>query len=350
MAGVTRTAVVSFRLGHPDGVSVEAAKWAAALTDLGHQVVTVAGAGPVDRLVPGLAIDGPDPPSSKELDQALDDADLVVVENVCSLPLNRAAAVAVAAALRGRPAVLHHHDLPWQRPPFVDLPGFPPTDPAWAHVTVNHRSRLELADRGIAATTIPNCFDVDVPPGDRERARRTLGLPADRRLLVQPTRAIARKNLPASLRVADAIGAVFWLVGPAEDGYEPELARLLARARVPVVRGLPEGISMADAYAAGEAVALPSTWEGFGNPTVESAIHRRPLAIGSYPVAREIAAYGFRWFSADDPVRLREWLDRPDPALLELNHRIARRHFSLASLRRRLAGLLETIGLAVVAG
>jgi hypothetical protein len=107
---------------------------------------------------------------------------------------------------------------------------------------------------------------------------------------------------------------------------------------------------MADAYAAGEAVALPSTWEGFGNPTVESAIHRRPLAIGSYPVAREIAAYGFRWFSADDPVRLREWLDRPDPALLELNHRIARRHFSLASLRRRLAGLLETIGLAVVAG
>jgi hypothetical protein len=49
---------LSYRLGGPDGVSVEAAKWQWALERLGYQVRTVAGAGPVDVLVPGLDAGG----------------------------------------------------------------------------------------------------------------------------------------------------------------------------------------------------------------------------------------------------------------------------------------------------
>ncbi|HSH23456.1 MAG TPA: hypothetical protein VK975_05265, partial [Acidimicrobiales bacterium] len=48
-------AVLSFRLGGPDGVSVEAAKWAWALARLGFSVGTVAGEGDADVIVPGLA-------------------------------------------------------------------------------------------------------------------------------------------------------------------------------------------------------------------------------------------------------------------------------------------------------
>jgi len=340
-------AIVSFRLGHADGVSVEAAKWAGAFRSLGLDVVTVAGAGKADLILPGLAIGADEPPPTPtELDAAFADADLVVVENLCSLPLNPPAAAAVAASLRGRPAVFHHHDLPWQRPPFADVAGVPPVDPAWAHVTPNHLSRLELAERGITARVIPNCFDVDAAPGDGARARATADVAPDERLLVQPTRAIPRKNVPAAVRLAAGVGATYWLVGPAEDGYGPELERELAAAPVRVVRGLPDGLDMADVYAAADAIALPSTWEGFGNPAVESAVHRRPAAIGAYPVAREIAAHGFRWFPPADAGPLKAWLDDPDPTLLDTNHAIACRHFSLARLELCLARLLADRGWA----
>jgi glycosyltransferase involved in cell wall biosynthesis len=111
-----------------------------------------------------------------------------------------------------------------------------------------------------------------------------------------------------------------------------------------VIHRGPDGISLADAYAACDVVALPSTWEGFGNATIESAIHRRPFAVGDYPVAREIAAYGFRWFPSDDPRPLAAWLDHPDDALHDANLAIARRHFSLGAVERRLARLLDDAG------
>ena len=90
-------AVLSFRLGGTDGVSVVAATWVDALRGAGFEVVTVAGEGPVDRLVPDLAIgrwpdgeagvEGPDAATPAEADSLADtvrdslaDAALVVVE------------------------------------------------------------------------------------------------------------------------------------------------------------------------------------------------------------------------------------------------------------------------------
>jgi mannosylglucosylglycerate synthase len=325
-------------------VSVVAGHWSEALRRLGLRVRAVAGDGRADRLLPGLAMDAaPGPDLGGRLIEALDGADLVVVENVCSLPRNPAATAALAGVLAGRPAILHHHDLPWQREEFGDLPGWPPDDPAWRHVTINEHSRKELADRGLAATTVYSGFPVP-GPGRRELARARLGIAPGRRLLLQPTRAIPRKNVPAGLAMAEALGADYWLTGPSEDGYGPELERLLAAARGRVHRRIPEGLTVDDAYAACDAVVLPSTWEGFGAPLIEASLHRRPLAVGDYPVARELAAFGFRWFPSHDPAPLRAFLDRPDVALLEWNHAIARRSFSLDALAARLVALLEDAG------
>jgi glycosyltransferase involved in cell wall biosynthesis len=338
--------MISFRLGGGDGVSVEAAKWAAALRTLGWHVRTVAGSGSVDLVLPGLAMDADEPPTRGEIEDACASADLIVVENLCSLPLNPAAAAVVAQVCAGRPALFHHHDLPWQRPHLAHLAP-PPDDPVWTHVTINELSRHELAERGIAAATIYNTFDPDPSPGNRARARAALGVSDGEVLLLQPTRALERKNIAGALELAASVGGTYWLLGPAEDGYGPELDRLVTEARCPVLLGPPsDGCSIADAYAACDAVLLPSFWEGFGNPSVESAVYRRPLAIGSYPVAAELASFGFRWFGVTDPTPLVEWLHDPDPELLEHNHQVAATYFNLADLPERLASVLRRAGIS----
>ncbi len=347
---IPTAAFVSFRLGGSDGVAVEAAKWEGALRALGFSIVTVAGDGPVDHRLPGLAIGAEDPPTVEEVESALAGADVVVVENLCSLPLNPGAAEVVARVLAGRPAVLHHHDLPWQRPQFAGHRP-PPDDRRWTHVTINQLSRHQLADVGIVATTIYNSFapaalDPEPDRAQRRQLRDALGIDEGRRLVLQPTRALPRKNVGGGLEVAEGLDAVYWLLGPPEDGYGPELDRLVAGASCPVILEWPGAVPPAGvvaAYSACDVVALPSTWEGFGNPSVESAIHRRPLAIGPYPVATELAAFGFRWFALDEMDDLRAWLDAPDDGRLDHNQEVAAAHFSLADLPDHLRDALPDL-------
>jgi glycosyltransferase involved in cell wall biosynthesis len=324
-------------------VSVVAATWIDALQELGWRVRTVAGDGPVDQLVPGLEIGATTAPDGAILDEALAGADLVVVENLCTIPLNLPAARMVAERRRGQPTLLHHHDPPWQRPAFTDLTELPPTDPAWRHVTINRRTEAEMRERGIDAVTIYNGFDVDQPPGDRVATRVELGVAERERLVVHPVRAIERKDVPAAIRLAEALGATYWLVGPAEDGYDDTLADALRGASCRVIHRPSPG-TMADAYAAADLVSFPSTWEGFGNPPIEAAIHHRPVAVGPYPVADELRALGFRWFSPDEPAAIDDELRRPDPWLHRHNHALVRKHFGLDRLRDDLRRLLDGAG------
>jgi glycosyltransferase involved in cell wall biosynthesis len=277
------------------------------------------------------------------VDAVLVDADLVVVENLCTIPLNLPAARVVADRLRGRPAVLHHHDPPWQRRAWEHVTELPPVDPAWHHVTINRLTQSQMAERGIAATLIYNAFDVDEPPGDRAATRAELDVAPRERLVLHPVRAIERKAVPAAIALAAELDATYWLAGPAEDGYGDTLAGVLATAPCRVIHRPSPG-TMADAYAACDAVAYPSTWEGFGNPPIEAAIHRRPVAVGPYPVADELRALGFRWFDPAAPGDLARELARPDPSRHEHNAALARAHFGLGRLAADLRLLLDGAG------
>ena len=350
--------LLSYRLGGTDGVSVEAAKWEWALQSLGFTVRRVAGelcdARRLDDVaLPAFAIAVRDSPRAdpSALAAALDGADLVVAENICSLPINLDAARAAGDALawhRGR-VIFHHHDLPWQRAELAAAPGVPPALPGALHVVVNNRSRKELAARGIPAQTIRNTFDFDAPTGDRDTTRAEFGFADAELVVLQPTRAIPRKNVPGGLRFGEALAGLvrerrvaYWLTGPAEDGYGPTLARELKATALPVVLG--RTARTADAYAAADVVAFPSTWEGFGNPVIESMVARKPLAPHRYPVLSEIVAAGMRVFSVEDPGEVAAWLASPNPAMLEANRELARRDFSLADLPRRLDAAFTEAG------
>ncbi len=334
---------VSFRLGGSDGVSIEADKWMCALRALGHRVTSVAGQGEADLLLPGLAIGACDPPTVPELHTALRDADVVVVENLASLPLNLGARDVLYDAVEGRPTLFHHHDLSWQRPHLAHLEG-PRDGPRWHHVTINELSRRELGARGIHATTIMNTFDCEPPTGRRDVTRHNLEL-SHEVLVVMPSRALARKNIPGALELCRELNATFWLLGPAEDGYEEELDALVRRTRVDVRRGLGRDDTIHDAYAASDLVVMPSTWEGFGNPVLESVTHRRPLALYPYPVAREISSYGFRFFELGEVDAIRAFLHNVDDDLFDRNLSIARKHFNVTTLPARLGAVLDQMNI-----
>lgn len=338
--------MVSFRLGGADGVSVVAAQWGRALRRLGWSVRTVAGQGPVDVVVPGLAWPVVADPSPGEVAAAVAGCDLVLVENLCSLPLHPAASAAVATVLAGRPAVLHHYDLPWQRERFRSSGWAPPVDPAWTHVVINQLSRRELAGRGVEATVEPLRIDPAWADGGRRPATRVaLGVVEGERLVLQPTRAIARKGVAAGVALAAASGATYWLTGPTEEGFEAELEVILGSSPGRVLRGADErGLTMADAYAAADAVVLPSSFEGFGLPLLEAAVARRPLAVRRYPVAAELErTHGFSWLAVDDAAGLRVALERPDREALDRNEAIVRDCFNVSDLPTRLASILERV-------
>jgi len=341
---MTTAAIVSFRLGLTDGVSIVARTWADALRDMGFDIISVAGEGPVDRVVSGLAIDATEPPPIGEVEDALADADLVVVENLCTIPLNLAAARVVAEVLRGRPAVMHHHDPPWQRERFAHIDELPATDPAWRHVTINRLTEQQMRARGVDATTIYNGFDTryDINEPDRAAARQRLDVADGERLFAHPVRAIERKGIADAIKLCEQLDATYWLLGEAEEGYGAELEALLANARCRVIRR--PSAHEPKIYAAPDAIVFPSTWEGFGNPPIEASLARRPVAVGPYPVGVELQALGFRWFDALTPDGLGEWLATPDDELLDHNRRVACEHFSLDVMAERLRVLLGEAG------
>ncbi len=335
-------AFVSFRLGRHDGVSVVAATWATAFRALGWSVRTVAGDGPVDHRVAGLGIAeaGPDPAA---VEAALAAADLVVVENLCTIPLNLPAARVVAAALRGRPAVLHHHDPPWQRAAWAHVVELPPTDPAWRHVTINRLTEAQMAERGIVATTIYNGFDVDEPAGDRPGTRGALGVRPDERLVAHPVRAIPRKDVPAAIRLAEALGATYWLVGPAEDGYGPELER---HWRAPAARPSTDRRRGRWPTPTPPATWSPSRRRGRGSATRPS----KPPSTGGrsrsaptrWPTSSEPSGSGGSTRTTPPPST--QLLRHPDPDLHDHNAAIARAHFGLDRLTGDIRRLLDEAG------
>lgn len=343
-----RVGFVSTRLAGTDGVSLETAKWANILTDMGHECFFFAGESdwPPERshIITEAHFKHPDirainedlfgdyvrSPRTSERIQVIKEhlkshlglfwrsvrPDVLIAENVFSLPMNVPLGLALAelVAENNMPIIAHHHDFVWERERFAInaatdylRAAFPPTLTSIHHVVINSFAATQLAMRtGERSLLIPNVMDFESspPPSDDYTAgfRSALGIEPEEFILLQPTRIVPRKRIETSVELARRLDLPCVLVishsagdeGSAYTDYLHEFADLLdvrvifASERIHPERGLtPDGkpiFSLADAYYQADLVTYPSALEGFGNAFLETLYYRRPIIMRNYEI------------------------------------------------------------------
>lgn len=412
---MTNVVFVSFRLKALDGVSAEAEKWVSVLREWGCDVHRVAGHipdhGENDHIITELnhldpqvesftakAFDAGQDRDSVELEftiieqeirrrllPVLDNIapDIIIAENIFSIPLNMPFTAVLCQYLEDTniPSLAVHHDFHWQDPKFGDGPYgellskyFPATLPQMQHVTINQQSREDLYRlTGVAATCIHNCFDFEAPrePDDFNASLRSdLGLEESTAMFLQPTRAIERKGIGQSIQfvedfaAASGMPARLVVTGPCEEGYEGKFDQMCRNSRAGVLhvpnwlgsyRGHPAAASpydVRDAYAVSDMVTFASSREGFGNPVLESVVHRKPLLVADYPVLDELREFGFQFLPLDDRAvdRAVKMLEYPQlmKEMVDRNYEIGRKHFSMDNLREEMGQLLSSATMPII--
>ena len=233
--------MVSTRFAGLDGVSLEAAKWAHVLEEMGHCCYWLAGE--LDRparrsmLVPEAHFQSDvnrwiskqvfdrrrRSPQVLEtiheqrailrfhLEQFIDHfrIDCLIVENALSIPMQIPLGLALTEIIAERtiPAILHHHDFYWERPRYAHnsvadflRTAFPPSLPSAMHVVINSVARAQLARRcQLLATLIPNVLDfkrpLDIGRNVRRKSLRAMGIHPEDIVILQPTRIVERKGI-----------------------------------------------------------------------------------------------------------------------------------------------------------
>lgn len=268
----------------------------------------------------------------------LDEADLVIVHNICSLHKN----LALTAALhqfnneRHRPRlILWHHDLAWTTPRYrAELHDGYPWDllriswQAVRHVVVSEARQHELAklmnlDKDLIQV-IPNgvetrqLFKLETQTVD---LLTQMNLDDAEPFLLLPVRLTPRKNIELALRVLVALRhefpkAILVVTGP-EGPHNPanaEYKETLLRLRDSLgLQGaahflaeytaefLPDAV-VADFFRLADALLIPSREEGFGIPLIEAALTRLPVFCADIPPLRALGGADVSLFSPDaDP-------------------------------------------------
>jgi len=391
---------VSMRFAGLDGVSLEAAKVAAALEAAGYESVWFAGelgpefspgreapaahfAGDSNRELedacfgrapfgPGVrgAIDARAGLLEVALERFIGDfsVDVLLVHNALSIPMQLPLGVALRRVIErtGIHAIGHHHDFGWERPryahcavPDIMETTFPPTLPNLSHVVINRDAADQLRlRRGLEAVVLPNVMDFANPPlpGDGSRYRRKAGIGEQDVVLLQPTRIISRKGIELTIRLAAALDdpKVKVVVSHPDDRDEAYWSELVALATVldvdlRLAAAGRNAAALADTYAAADLVCFPSRAEGFGNALLEAFYHRRPVMVNRYAVyVRDIAPTGVRCIETDGEITgqvvrdAEDWLgDRSRAeAAAETNYTVGEQHYSYDVVRSRLGPLL----------
>ncbi|RLC90131.1 MAG: glycosyl transferase family 1 [Chloroflexi bacterium] len=248
-------AMLHYKVGGTDGVSLEMDKWKRVLEEMGHTVYLCAGdLGTVaGTLIPEMYHHREDahrlnvntfselrdyPDEAAYRDELYGQAgvierqlrafiaekqiDFLIPENVWSVAAHPSVAIAVTRVMRDLhiPALAHNHDFYWERSDGVALTCataiefaqkyLPPRDPLARHAVINSLAQRQLRERmGIEAAVVPNVFDFAAPPWQVDAYncdfRARIGLRDNDILILQATRVVSRKGIELAVDFVRAL-------------------------------------------------------------------------------------------------------------------------------------------------
>ncbi|MDN5332814.1 MAG: mannosylglucosylglycerate synthase [Sphaerochaeta sp.] len=382
--------MIHFKTGDTDGVSLEMDKWRDVFLSEGHTVHYCCGQPPMQdnqcTVLPSLSYFREEARAlnrgtfdnledfgsesayektmenevltlTKELLSWIDSItlDVLIVENIWSVGLHPAAAIALENVIHERRlhVLAHHHDFYWERVTPIRLTCnsamriadqyLPPHGGQYAHVVINSKAQKALAERkGINSNIIPNVFDFSKGPWEIDTYnsdfREAFGINEHDVLLLQATRVVKRKGIELAIDFAqiltkkleayngkalyngkifsEASKVVLVLAGSIENDAGAYLAQLKERARSQHVNLLWIGehiehtrtkkeeakiYSLWDAYAHADMVTYPSYWEGWGNQLLEAVVAKLPIVLFPYEIYNsDIKKSGFSMIELGD--------------------------------------------------
>ena len=341
-----RVVYLSHQLGGYDGVSLEAAKWMAALDTLGFKVTPAAGKlhssspslGRAGLHVPALWLPvgaagqllAAPPLTQAEIAAVIEagggPGGYAVLDNIATLPTAADNIVRLVAALEtARMRMLvRHHDPHWDDVAVRSADArFPIAPRGSRHVAISAHLREQLQVRsGVESRVLFNTLDLPrLLGGDRALSRRAAGIAPGDLVLLHPATPYPRKQVGAAAQFADAVArewdgrVIYWLTGGSTDP-------LAGGGRYVFNTG--RSLSQADLYAAADAVLLTSSWEGWGNPVAEGAALGLPVVTGTWPALEEMRRLGV----CDIPVAAPDAVAR---LIAEVDHRPGHRIEELTS-------------------
>jgi glycosyltransferase involved in cell wall biosynthesis len=365
--------MIHFKAGDTDGVSLEMDKWREVFQSQGHTVHFCCGNPPMHAdgctVLPALAYVGEDARAlNRGTFETLDDygdataysqamnvavlqltedlhawitstsLDVLIIENIWSVGLHPAAAVALGNLVKNHNLhiLAHHHDFYWERVKPVCITCkqamqlvdqyLPPHIPGIKHVVINSKARQVLEERkGITADIIPNVFDFSPDRWQKDTynadLRKAFGLKEEDVLILQATRVVRRKGIELAISFvqmlekqleayrgetlyngrtfSDSSNVVLVLAGSIDhdDGqYLAELKELARKGHVQLCwigssighsrtdkRG-EKRYSLWDTYVHADLVSYPSYWEGWGNQLLEAVYAKVPIALFPYEI------------------------------------------------------------------
>jgi mannosylglucosylglycerate synthase len=275
-----------------------------------------------------------------DLQETLDDVDVLIAHNVCSLNKNLALTAAVRNLARDNHLriVLWHHDLAWTTPRYRDElhEGYPwnllkQAWPGVKQVTVSEMRQRELTQlfqiKEYEIAVVPNGVDLarfHKLEAQTQEYVKQLDLLKAAPLLLLPVRITPRKNIELAVRTCSRLIERFpdtKLVvtgplgphNPANITYFEKLTALRAELKLEhVVHFLAELTNeyipdevISDFYHLADALFMPSREEGFGIPILEAGLAGLPIFCTDIPPLRSLGGSYVTYFSPDvDPVQL----------------------------------------------